>query len=396
MRFILTAFWLNLKRIVMSKSFVFIMVLLPVAIFGCITFLKMNQSILNIKVGIIYDEQDELSQNLFDSLLDNKEISFEQFENTEAGNAELEHMIKTGKLECGYIIHDDIAKKVKSGRLTELITLVKSPQTVADVAINEMFYAAFLKVSMANITTAELMGAFKKLDYDETKKLISEKIAEYYEKEDMFVKGNYSYQNGTYTDYNEQTSPFPKRLLHGIIALFMLISAMFMLPRFIDEKKNSFSKKLGFAGTCRYYFSLFLSLFFANFIFGVISLYLIKLYYPQALAEMPIEISMLALYIGAVCAMGVFAIGLLKKSDWIYSGSIFILIITISFGGIVFDIGEIVPLFAKISDCFATSNYINYLMLGHAKYLYILLATLFILLFGNLIIIFLNRKRANA
>lgn len=394
MSFILTAFRLNLKRIVLGKSFILIMLLLPASVFGCISFLQREASVLSIKVGIVYDEQNELSQRLFDSLLDNKEISFEQFENSEEGRAELESMIKTGKLECGYIIHDDMAAQIKKGNLAGLITLVKSPQTVADAAINEMFYSAFVKTATAEITTAEIRKAFKGLDYDQIKRLIDERVAEYYG-QDIFVKGNYSYENGVYVEQTEQTNPFPKRLLHGIIALFLLISVVFMLPRFIDEKKSSFLRKLGFAGACRYYFSLFLSMFFANFIFGAVSIYIIKYFYPQALSGLSAEIAVLSLYTAAICTMGVFIVGLLKKSDWIYASSIFVLIITVSLGGIVFDVGEIVPMLSKISDCFPTSSYINYIIFARTECIYVLSAMLLTFFAGSLFAIFANQRAAD-
>lgn len=393
MSLMLTAFRLNLKRIVTSRSFILIMLLLPLAVYGCASFLQSDASILRIKVGVIYDRRDELSQNLLNAVLENEEISLEYFENDEAGRAEMESMIKTGELECGYIIHSDIAEQVKAGKLTELITLVKSPQTVADAAVNEMFCAAFLKAGMANITTAEILKVFKQLDYDETKEIITEKIAEY-EDMDIFVKGDYSYRDGVYTEQTEQASPFSKRLLHGIIALFLLTATMFMLPRFIDEKQRSFSKRLGFTGACKYYFSLLLSLFSADFIFGLISIFLIRLFYPQALSGIVTEITLLSLYIAAVCAAGVFIICLLDNSDWIYAASIFILIIVIALGGIIFDIGEIVPLLSRPADHIATSGYINYIIYGDIKYLYILPVTFSVSLAGALTAVFFRRNRA--
>ena len=351
---------MNSKRILSGKVFVLVMLALPLVLFFCGALIKSQEEAISIRAGIVYDEGDPWQNTLFTNITARPDITWVGFSPGES--VMMEEQVKTGRLACGYIFHEDMERRISQGRMTDLITLVRSPQSIGSKLISESVFAALLELAASDLAANELVRAFA-VPYDQAYPYVTEKIMGYSTTQN-FVHPETVYAQGGEGPEETDDALIGQRVLHGIIALFILTALTFMLPRFIAEKQSGIAIKLGYAGACQYYGSLFLSMVCLILVFGLLSLLMLTQYYPAAVKDFGMEALLLLAYTAAMAMLASLLIQLLSKSDWIYAAYVFILILTFCLGGIVLDLGEINPWLGTIANCLPSSAYINGALYG--------------------------------
>lgn len=343
------------------------MAILPLCIFACACIFGSKTDVISVRIGVVWDKADLYAKSIYENIIKAEGIALQSFDFDEAAIAE--ELVKTGDLECAYVINGGLGEKIERGEISGIIQLIKSPATLADAVVNEMVYSSVIKSFSAQITSNELAKNLG-VDYNETMKVIEEKTIEYYnlDAKTNFVTASDSFKKGA--EEFDLIQILAARVLHGVIAIFILTAIMFMLPKFIEEKRDGFAAKLGILGLCKYYFSFFLSLFVINMIFGIGAIFVAKAMYPAGIMATDIEIAALCAYTAVVCMLGVFIVNLLNKSDLIYAAFIFVLIINIFFGGVIFDLNEISRAMGDVSGCFASSMYISAVLNSGVSYIY--------------------------
>lgn len=136
----------------------------------------------NVTAGIVCGE-DGYGKEITASLLENDEIFlFRQYDNTE----ELYRDVISGRLECGFVIENNLDRKLREGDLEEIITYIATPLATKGETIQEVVYAEVLRVY-----SDEILKASEKTIYEDTDEARTQKLLErsrYYQNSDMVFR----------------------------------------------------------------------------------------------------------------------------------------------------------------------------------------------------------------
>ncbi|MDR2902970.1 MAG: ABC transporter permease [Clostridiales bacterium] len=386
MLFFKTALWLTVKRLFMSKSFLLSMAILPAVMLAAAMFLHGAGAVVVIRAGFAFDAEDAYARAIAEGLPEDGAdgILFEPFGTDEASLAEMKDKVMRGALECAYIVKEDLAEEISAGRFREIITLIKSPKTVAEAILNETVSAAVLRAGLTDISANEIVRAFHE-DLRTVRPVIEEKIAGYYGGAGQFVQPAPT-ESGTAEKEGEGAALSDKRILHGVAALYMMTATAFLLPRFIDEKNRGSIKRLFVRQRIFYLLALFSSVFVCNFLFGLLSVGVAGAAHPAGLSDWPTEITGIVFYAGAVAMLGLLLISVLKKSDVIYTSFVFLPAVVFCLGGIVFDLAEISASLQFVPNLFLTGAYIHFILYGETQYLGLLFLVFIVSLIGTIFV----------
>ena len=259
MKKILTWILLFQKRILKKPMFQITILLIPILLFLLFTFNKSSDSL--VRVALI-SGNDEYSQNFVKDLLDssNHVISYYQCYD----ESQMRKDVLTGKAECGYIMPDDMPRKIaqfSSKKKQGIITAIVKKESISTKIGNEIIYGRLfseraypvLKDFINEKQPDRLTSAEDEKMYDAFSKYLIEPL--------MF---SFEYADGSKNDLlNNDDSSHNYYMLpvRGILSVLILVSSMsgvLMLSN--DDRKNTWgfirlSKRTAFN-----YFYIFMSI----------------------------------------------------------------------------------------------------------------------------------------
>ena len=260
MKKILTWILLFQKRIILKKPmFQITILLIPILLFLLFTFNKSSDSL--VRVALI-SGNDEYSQNFVKDLLDssNHVISYYQCYD----ESQMRKDVLTGKAECGYIMPDDMPRKIaqfSSKKKQGIITAIVKKESISTKIVNEIIYGRLfseraypvLKDFINEKQPDRLTSAEDEKMYDAFSKYLIEPL--------IF---SFEYADGSKNDLlNNDDSSHNYYMLpvRGILSVLILVSSMsgvLMLSN--DDRKNTWgsirlSKRPAFN-----YFYIFMSI----------------------------------------------------------------------------------------------------------------------------------------
>lgn len=259
MKKILTWILLFQKRILKKPMFQITILLIPILLFLLFTFNKSSDSL--VRVALI-SGNDEYSQNFVKDLLDssNHVISYYQCYD----ESQMHKDVLTGKAECGYIMPDDMPRKIaqfSSKKKQGIITAIVKKESISTKIVNEIIYGRLfseraypvLKDFINEKQPDRLTSAEDEKMYDAFSKYLIEPL--------MF---SFEYADGSKNDLlNNDDSSHNYYMLpvRGILSVLILVSSMsgvLMLSN--DDRKNTWgfirlSKRPAFN-----YFYIFMSI----------------------------------------------------------------------------------------------------------------------------------------
>lgn len=222
------------KRTVRNPLLIVLMLAMPIIaiIAGSIPSFHNDVS---YKAGIYFDGTDEFSLKLMESLLDTDGVfSFTRYTDLE----EMTDDIKSKELCCGYILPDDLSKRIEIKDTYSCINVIMQPSESLQPAINEHVYAELIRLQNYNILTSYVTenGWFSVTDTDTMEELIE--YYEYYADSDKTFHINFeTYGNGKLQteDNPVSTIAFPIR---GILSIMVFLSGIFGCVTFLSDKEK--------------------------------------------------------------------------------------------------------------------------------------------------------------
>lgn len=259
MKKILTWILLFQKRILKKPMFQITILLIPILLFLLFTFNKSSDSL--VRVALI-SGNDEYSQNLVKDLLDSSNHVISYYQCYDEG--QMRKDVLTGKAECGYIMPDDMPRKIaqfSSKKKQGIITAIVKKESISTKIVNEIIYGRLfseraypvLKDFINEKQPDRLTSAEDEKMYDAFSKYLIEPL--------MF---SFEYADGSKNDLlNNDDSSHNYYMLpvRGILSVLILVSSMsgvLMLSN--DDRKNTWgfirlSKRPAFN-----YFYIFMSI----------------------------------------------------------------------------------------------------------------------------------------
>ena len=96
--------------------------------------------------------------------------AFDYKEYTDA--TQLYEDVQTGKLECGFVLSDQLEKKLETGDLEKCVQYVVSPYSTKGEVAKETFFASFLRVYSEQILRQNEKNIFLKPDSERMKEIL--------------------------------------------------------------------------------------------------------------------------------------------------------------------------------------------------------------------------------
>jgi len=319
-------------------------------------FLARGEKTLEIRAGVAVAPGDEFGAAVFEGLSRfESPFVFELY--TLDDTAVLEEMVMTGEMECAYIISPEFLARMRNGRADGGVVRLISPRSVFHVLADETIFASVLWQT-APETNRGLLAGVLGLEPELAAEIVRESFAYYQEHDDIFLAPIYIYHGQEESGEAPASRGAGARLLHGVIALFLLAGGIWALPCFIKEKPALFPR-LSRAGARRYLLGVGGAIFLMGMIQGALALAVIRALHPAALRGLPAELGWLAAYQLAVSMAGLAVLAILRRSDLIYGVGVFLLLLTAALGGVALDLAELGPAFAGVSRFFISSGYID-------------------------------------
>lgn len=379
MMFLIRAVLLHCKRLFRRRGTVAIAMMLLL----CCTLMAAYQrgagEVLSMRVGVVVSPGDSFGEGIYDSLERfESPIVFERYAPEDLPI--LEQEIETGGLQCAFVLSPDFRQSLSGNGANGSIELIKSPHTVVGALAGELLYASVLREYLSEITSGLLQEV---LDIgDETAAgLVAESFAYYEENGDIFLQPIYRYSG-----QEGEESPRPDgRFFHGVVALFLLAGMLYALPPLLKETP-SLLRRMSLGKAVLYDLGLAVGLIVTGVLQVLPAFAAVWILFPDWLAAPGWELAWLLVYQAALAFGATAATLLLRRANIVHAGGVFLLLLTVVFGGVVFDPAEISCSLAVVAWVFPSSGYIAGVTGGSAMPLFLLLAT------GILLTLLLTQK----
>ena len=234
MKKLFTWCFILIKRTVKNPLLIILMLIMPILALIADKIPSFHNDV-SYEAGIYFDGTDELSTALMESLLGTKGIfSFTEYTDIE----EMTQDIKTKKLSCGYILPDDLSKRVDIKDNYGCITVIMPPSVGLQPAINEYMYAELIRLQNYNILTDYVTDQkwFSVTDTDAMDELIE--YYEYYADSDKTFHINFeTYGEGGLQPKEDATGTiaFPIR---GILSIMVFLAGIFGSVTFLSDREK--------------------------------------------------------------------------------------------------------------------------------------------------------------
>lgn len=373
MKKILTWILLFQKRILKKPMFQITILLIPILLFLLFTFNKSSDSL--VRVALI-SGNDEYSQNFVKDLLDssNHVISYYQCYDEN----QMRKDVLTGKAECGYIMPDDMPRKIaqfSSKKKQGIITAIVKKESISTKIVNEIIYGRLfseraypvLKDFINEKQPDRLTSAEDEKMYDAFSKYLIEPL--------MF---SFEYADGSKNDLlNNDDSSHNYYMLpvRGILSVLILVSSMsgvLMLSN--DDRKNTWgfirlSKRPAFN-----YFYIFMS------ILPIAICSLAAIFITGISTNVLNEIRLLVLYTLLLTGFSSLLKALIKNIYVLCSLIPVTVLLSLIICPVFIDIGSIVPQARFVRLFLPTNYYLDSIYSGPAQLKMFILAILISLL----------------
>lgn len=188
----------------------------------------------SIKIGVCYECDDQLADNLRKALDNENAYDFIEYDDLE----EMKNQVALGNLECAYRFPKKLSENFKKEKFKNSVDAFISPMSTMYVSIDETIFAGMFRILnydvMKNIIDAEdstLAGNNDALEY------LYQKYDEYCESDDVFhivvetISGSRLTDEGT----SNTVVTFPMR---GMLSILIALSAMMGTIMWINDKNN--------------------------------------------------------------------------------------------------------------------------------------------------------------
>lgn len=234
-----TLFWLSCKRQCRRPVFMILLILFPILMAVC-TYVR-DTDTEGIRIAL-YPQGDGFELDIARVLTEADSVfSFYLCETEEQLKAD----VAARKAECGYLLPEDLKKRLDSGRFNRCMTVYEAPSTVLSGAVNETVYAVLFEQYGTDIL--EQFVAADEMFAGQERDRAWEEIRAGYEN---------SRQDGSTFSFIYETlqekpvsseftgSTFPVR---EVAALWLLLSILYASAQAVREKRRGYYQTGGFA-----------------------------------------------------------------------------------------------------------------------------------------------------
>lgn len=317
MRFLRVALKLKIKELLSNRSYLVVLILLPLltGIIGIQGVKWMGAT--SLRAGLYFEEVTTLGSAMKEILLKDESIQFEVYDDLK----EFEKAVAKGEIECGFSISKDLDEAMEHMNVEGMITLLKSPATIASGVIQETVGAAFYRVTTSDIAFASLKNKDYMQQVTDLKSKVKEQVESYYRNGDLMqvkiVTGNEEKANH---QNNKLVSVL--QLGKGFIAVFLFVSSLLVGVKLTEERNSecykrfyTFRKKIKSPEL-----PLVLSHFIVQFLVGMLSLSVIKgTIYQYIEVNLLKEIMHLLLYLISLNTF-ILCVSLIIRESYIWFG----------------------------------------------------------------------------
>lgn len=338
-------------KLMLSPTYIFSMILVPFLL--AFVLISYNGTFSNvIKVGIMYDSQylEENIQSTLDLYAD-KSIKFIFFDNEN----EMKEKVMDYSIDSAYYF----TKKLETSN-NSAITVYKTETTTSTKTLN-ILISSIVMQNKSGVLGYKVLKQY--LDKNTDENIIKDEILKnsyIYTKNGALMDITYEFVNLPIASTYSKPLFFMDNIFYGVLAILALYTSILNSGRIIKEKNSSiFSRlKINNHNVKIYFFSFFIALFLLNFTFLSLSQFILGIIYKPSFTLSNI-IMLNIVYSLCISAFATFLAVFLKKDSIVEAFSVFIFLLSIAFGGFVFDIGELFISLVPIKYLFFVNYYVD-------------------------------------
>lgn len=336
-------------KLMINPTYIISMILIPLLLAFILISYKGNFTNI-INVGILYDSkylEDNIQHTL--ELYADDSINFVFFENEN----EMKEKVMDYSIDSGYYF----TEKLKTNNNSSIV-VYKTETTTSTKTLN---------ILIASIVMQNKSG---ELGYNVLKKHLDKTTDENIIKNEI-LENSYLYtKDGPLMDITYEFINLPAHaskpifsmdnIFYGVLSIVALYTTILNSGRIIREKNSSiFSRlKINTNNIKIYFASFFLASFLLNFIFLSLSQFILGIIYKPTFNIFNILILNIV-YSLCISAFSTFLAVFLRKDSIVEALSVFIFLLSIVFGGIIFNISEIFSFLNPVKYLFFVTYYID-------------------------------------
>ena len=349
MSFLLTATWLNIKKIMLQPVVWVLMFALPL---GVSVVQRFDTNTLPRALVLIYGDfstPDTLATRVLHTLQeqidDNPFLYFVGATSLEQLQWDVQY---SPSVNHGYVIPEALSYQLLQ---EHGVPAWVSENTLALPIVNEIVYAALLYHLLPELTVDIIHGHFPDTTaYD----FVARHIA-FYREIDIFMTPDMQMLSVGYNPVQELQTLSTTRLTHGIIGLAVLSVLIFVTPLFLTEKESQVLLPLpNRRAKGLYTLAIWLALVVVLSTLGTLGLFFGNFSGQNAIS--------LFIYVlkSVIIMAGFFA--LFKTDNLLQNFGLFVIVANVLFGGVVLNLYEINPTLGRLQYLFPLFHYIQALL----------------------------------
>ncbi len=343
-------FAVYLSIYVKTKSFLVLLVLLPISVIAVAVLSENYADEVAVSVAVCLGEQaengDEILTKIKTTLEENDDIDFVFLQDSE----ELYDKIKTEEVVVGYILQENFSERIANLDYDEIVKRVNLENNPYAIFVDRIVLSTIFDALIPYISQKQL--ADLELYYDISD--VEEQV-DFYDKDGFSVE--ISYMNGEkIADKIASSDAFAVKLIYGIISLYLLVISL-SAAAFCADKKDSSSLFSPFLGRTKLQFYKLTPVFFLAYIFAIISLIVAFVRYKNADINLAFDIVNLTFYQISLLISSVLVSKYVKKEVTIVLIP-FVIVFAVVTHPILIDITTFLPVIKPILQIFPSYNYL--------------------------------------
>lgn len=217
-------FILYSKRLLKKPSFLILLLLLPLCTFALTKLTKKTDSTIQAGVYLNLTKADHLAKSTYEILLEDKDIV--KFYGYQDKNRLL-HDIKTKKIDCGYVLPDNLLEALDKNGSNDRIQVFYPPDSMSVKMLNEKVYGAIIQEYSFDILQKFVSkeDIFSYMDSQHIQKELKSKY-DHYRSNDSTFTFEYGYSKNGNTDGDSSIAEHPLDYLmlpiRGMLAVLIL------------------------------------------------------------------------------------------------------------------------------------------------------------------------------